>query len=93
VWHDFSVPDTPAIGRLRQLAARQKQLAVQQKQVDGEINAETEEALRNGEFMEDIADALGVSREKIRRFRISKGIPDPRETRRAMGAPARRPSA
>ena len=46
--------------------------------------------LRDGEFIEDIATALSVSRETIRRFRDEREIPDAREIRRAKGAPARR---
>jgi hypothetical protein len=49
--------------------------------------------LREGEFVNDVADALGVSRETIRRFRDARDIPDAREIRRAAGAPARRSPA
>jgi hypothetical protein len=77
------VADSDAIKRLRQLAAKRKRL-------EGEIDAATEQALRDGEFVEDIADALGASREKVRRFRVAHEIADPRETRRAKGAAFRR---
>ncbi len=50
----------------------------------------TEALLREGEFVNDVADALAVSRETIRRFRDARDIPDYREIRRAAGAPARR---
>lgn len=36
--------------------------------------------------VEDIADALGESQEKVRRVRVALGIPDAREIRRAKGA-------
>lgn len=85
VWHDFPVPDTPAIARLRQLATRRKKL-------EGEIDAATEEALRDGEYVEDIAAALDVSRETVRRFRKDRDIPDARDIRAAKGAPRRRPA-
>jgi hypothetical protein len=75
--------DSPGIKRLRQLVAERKQLS-------GEIDDVVAELLRDGEFVEDIADALGESREKVRRVRVALGIPDAREIRRAKGSPARR---
>jgi len=54
--------------------------------------AKTEALLRDGEFVADIADALGVSRETIRRFRDERGIADAREIRQAKGAAFRRES-
>jgi hypothetical protein len=78
--------DSEGLQRLRRLAARKQRL-------DAEIDEVTEALLREGEFVNDIADALGVSRETIRRFRDTRGIPDARETRRAAGAPARRSPA
>jgi hypothetical protein len=75
--------DSPGIKRLRQLVARRKQASEQ-------VDAAVAELLRDGEFVEDIADALGESREKVRRVRVALGIPDAREIRRAKGSPARR---
>jgi hypothetical protein len=43
--------------------------------------------LRDGEF---VADALGVTRETIRRFRDQHGIPGARAIRKAKGTPFRR---
>ena len=79
------VADSDAIKKLRQLAGKRKRL-------DDEIDAATEQALRDGEFVEDIADALGASREKVRRFRVARDIPDAREIRAAKGAAFRRES-
>ena len=77
--------ESEAIKKLRQLAVRRKRL-------DGEIEAATEGALRDGEFVEDIAAALSESRETVRRFRKERDIPDAREIRRAKGLPLRRES-
>lgn len=71
---------------------QRRRLAATMRQLDTQIDALTESLLRDGEFVENIAAAQGVSREKIRRFRKDHGIPDTRETRRAQGAPARRPA-
>jgi DNA invertase Pin-like site-specific DNA recombinase len=81
----FGMVESEGLTHLRQLAARKRRL-------DTEIDEQVEALLREGEFVNDIADALGVSRETVRRFRDARGIPDARETRRAMGAPARRSS-
>jgi hypothetical protein len=82
----FRMADSEGIQRLRRLAARKRRL-------DAEIDEATEALLREGEFVEDVAGALGVSRETIRRFRDARDIPDAREIRRAMGSPARRSPA
>ena len=78
--------DSEGLKRLRQLAARKRRL-------DTEIDEATESLLRKGEFVNDVADALGVSRETIRRFRDTRDIPDAREIRRTLGSPTRRPTA
>lgn len=65
-------------------------LATTRRQLDAQIDTLTESLLREGEFVEDIADAQEVSREKIRRFRKDHDIPDAREIRRAKGLPTRR---
>lgn len=75
--------ESDGIKRLRQLATRRRKLAA-------EIDATTEALLRDGEFVADVADALGVSRETIRRFRDEHGIADAREIRQAKGAAFRR---
>jgi hypothetical protein len=67
-----------------------RRLAAARRQLDEQIDTLTESLLRDGEFVEDIAGAQGVSREKIRRFRKDHDIPDTREIRRSKGAPARR---
>lgn len=72
--------DSDGIRRLRQLATRRNKLSA-------EIDDATEAALRDGEFVGEVADALGVSRETIRRFRESKGIPDARDIRAQKGEP------
>ena len=77
--------ESDGIKRLRQLATRRRKLAA-------EIDAATEALLRDGEFVADIADALGVSRETIRRFRDDRGIADAREIRQAKGVAFRRES-
>lgn len=79
----LAMADSPGIKHLRQLVARKKQVGEQ-------IDAAVADLLRDGEFVEDIADALGESREKVRRVRVALGIPDAREIRRAKGSPARR---
>lgn len=78
--------ESDGIKRLRQLASKRDRLAA-------EIDELTDSLLREGGFVEDIADALGTSREKVRRFRVEREIPDAREIRRAKGSPARRPLA
>jgi hypothetical protein len=75
--------ESDGIRKLRELAARRSQ-------VSAEIDGLTEALLRDGEFVESIAAALGESRETVRRFRKERGIPDAREIRRAKGAAARR---
>jgi hypothetical protein len=79
------VTESDGIRKLRQLAARRRKISA-------EIDEVTEALLRDGEFVEDIAGALGESRETVRRFRNERGIPDAREVRRAKGAPLRRPA-
>lgn len=83
VWHSYRVSESPGVQRLRQLVGRRKRL-------DSRIGYVTERLLREGEFVGDIAGALGVSREKIRRLRKELCIPDAREIRRAKGAAPRR---
>jgi hypothetical protein len=78
--------ESDGIKRLRQLASRRDHLAA-------EIDTLTDSLLREGEFVENIAAALGTSREKVRRFRVEREIPDAREIRRAKGAAARRSPA
>lgn len=75
--------DSPGIKRLRQLVARRERAS-------GEVDDAVAGLLREGEFVEDIADALGESREKVRRVRKELGIPDAREIRRSKGLPPRR---
>jgi hypothetical protein len=75
--------ESDGIKRLRLMARRRKRL-------DADIDAATESLLRDGEFIEDVALALDVSRETVRRFRDEHGIPDAREIRRAKGLPSRR---
>jgi hypothetical protein len=75
--------ESDGIKRLRQLASKRDRL-------DADIDALTDDLLREGEFVEDIAAALSTSREKVRRFRKDRNIPDAREIRRAKGAPGRR---
>lgn len=75
--------ESDGIRKLRQLASRRRKLSA-------EIGEQTETLLRDGEFVNDIADALGESRETVRRFRKERGIPDARGIRRAKGAAARR---
>jgi hypothetical protein len=81
----LAMADSPGIKHLRQLVAKREQITEQ-------IDASVAGLLREGEFVEDIADALGESREKVRRVRVALGIPDAREIRRAKGSPARRSS-
>ncbi|HMH92540.1 MAG TPA: hypothetical protein VK586_15820 [Streptosporangiaceae bacterium] len=78
--------ESEGIRRLRNLVATQKQAAAA-------VDSALEELLRAGEYVEDIAAALGESREKVRRFRVEHGIPDARDIRREKGEPRRRPSA
>jgi hypothetical protein len=78
-----AMSESDGIKRLRQLAARRRKIST-------EIDEATEALLRDGEYVADIADALGESRETVRRFRNERGIPDAREIRRAKGAPLRR---
>jgi len=75
--------ESDGIKHLRLMARRRKRL-------DADINAATESLLRDGEFIEDVALALDVSRETVRRFRDEHDIPDAREIRRAKGLPSRR---
>jgi DNA-binding NarL/FixJ family response regulator len=75
--------DSPGIKRLRSLVRRREE-------VSGQIDEAVAELLRDGEFVEDIADALGTSRETVRRTRDRLGIADAREIRRAKGLPTRR---
>jgi hypothetical protein len=76
--------ESDGIRKLRQLAARRREISA-------EIDQATEALLREGEFVNDIADALGESRETVRRFRKERDIPDAREIRRTKGAASRRP--
>lgn len=78
--------ESAGTGRLRQLVA-------ERKRVSDDIDAEVIRLLRDGEFVEDIAGALGESREKVRRVRKAQGIPDAREIRRVKGAAPRRSPA
>jgi len=78
--------DTPGIQRLRRLVAKQNAATAAVDEV-------VAECLREGEFVEDIADALGRPREKVRRIRVALGLPDTREIRREKGLPLRRPEA
>jgi hypothetical protein len=77
------VTDSPGIQNLRQLVTRRRRL-------NADIDAATEAVLRDGEFVDDVADVLGISRETLRHFRDDHGIPDAREIRRAKGLPPRR---
>lgn len=77
------MPDSDGIKKLRQLATRRSKL-------NTEIDEATEAVLRDGEFVADVADALGVTRETIRRFRDQHGIPDAREIRKEKGTAFRR---
>lgn len=77
--------ESEGIGRLRELVAARKQTSA-------EIDELLAELLRGGEYVENLAAALGESREKVRRFRIEHGIPDARDIRRAKGNPRRRPA-
>ena len=78
--------ESEGIKRLRELVAARKQASA-------EVDALLVELLGDGEYIEDIAGALGESREKVRRFRIEHGIPDARDIRREKGSPRRRPIA
>lgn len=69
-----------------------RQLVLEKADLDAEINATLEELLRAGEYVEDIANALGESREKVRQFRKAHGISDARDIRREKGTPRRRPA-
>lgn len=71
--------DSDGIKRLRHLAVRRKRLSA-------EIDELAETLLRGGEYVGNVADALDVSRETIRRFREARKIPDAREIRRARDA-------
>lgn len=75
--------ESDGITRLRRLAATRRKISA-------EIDETLEALLRDGEFVEDIADALGESRETVRRFRKGRDIPDAREIRRGKGTAARR---
>jgi hypothetical protein len=78
--------ESEGIRRLREL------VAVRNKASE-DVEELLVELLGNGEYVENLADALGESREKVRRFRIAHGIPDARDIRREKGEPRRRPSA
>lgn len=75
--------ESPGIARLRKLVAAAKR-------ANAAVDAQVETLLRDGEFVEDIADALEVSRETVRRTRDKLDLPDAREIRRAKGLPTRR---
>jgi hypothetical protein len=77
--------ESEGLKKLRLLAARRVELST-------EIDDATEALLREGEFVADVADALGVSRETIRRFRDEHHIPDAREIRKEKGTAFRRDS-
>jgi hypothetical protein len=81
-----SVSESDRIKRLRGL------VAVRNK-ASADIDALLAELLRDGEYVEDLAAALGESREKVRQFRMAHGIPDTRDIRREKGKPRRRPRA
>src|SRR5262245_13806465 len=85
MWHDLHMTDSAGIIRLRDLAGSRRR-------VQADIDTLTPRLCADGEFVTAIADALGVSRETIRRFRDNHGILDAREIRRAKGASARRHS-
>jgi len=76
--------ESEGIKRLREMVAARKQATA-------EIDALLVELLGDGEYVEDVADALGESREKVRQFRIAHDIPDARDIRRDKGKPRRRP--
>lgn len=80
------VNESEGIRRLQELVATRKQLSAK-------IDALLEELLRDGEYVEDVAAALGESREKVRNFRKARDIPDARDIRREKGTPLRRPAA
>lgn len=67
-----------------------RQLVSDRRELDAKIDEKTAELLREGEFVEDVAAALGESREKVRRFRNERNIPDTRDIRREKGLPPRR---
>lgn len=75
--------ESDGIRKLHELAARRREISA-------EIDDVTEALLRDGEFVESIAAALGESRETVRRFRKERDIPDAREIRRAKGSAPRR---
>jgi transposase-like protein len=75
--------ESAGVTRLRRLVAKRDKAST-------EVDAQVVALLREGEFVEDIAAALGESREKVRRTRKTLGIPDAREIRRAKGAVTRR---
>jgi hypothetical protein len=77
--------DSDGIKQLRQLAAKRAKL-------NADIDETAETVLRSGEYVENVAAALGVSRETIRRFRDKHQIPDARDIRQESGRPRRRPA-
>lgn len=77
------MPESPGITHLRQLVGRRKK-------IDAEIDGVVADLLRGGEYVEDIADALEESREKLRRLRKALRIPDARQIRKERGMPMRR---
>jgi hypothetical protein len=79
----LGMPDSPGIARLRQLVTRRNKVVA-------EIDQAVADLLRDGEYVEDIADALSESREKVRQARKRLGLPDAREIRREKGLPLRR---
>ena len=79
----LGMAESEGLKKLRLIAARRVKLST-------EIDDATEQLLREGEFVADVADALGVSRETIRRFRDEHQIPDAREIRKEKGTAFRR---
>ena len=81
-----AVSESDGIRRLRELVTLRKKTSA-------EIDELLAELLRDGEYVENLAAALDESREKVRRFRKERGIPDARDIRRGKGEPRRRPAA
>lgn len=81
-----AVSESDGIKRLRELVAIRDRASA-------DVDECLAELLRDGEYVENLADALEESREKVRQFRIARGIPDAREIRAAKGKPLRRPAA
>jgi hypothetical protein len=80
------VSESDGIKRLRELVAIRNQASA-------DVDKLLAELLRDGEYVDNLADALDESREKVRRFRKEHGIPDARDIRREKGEPRRRPRA